>query len=113
MSAVEKLNTSHDPRFPTWAECEYISFTFNGVTESGKTAEYDVNAKEPKDWLGTIAWYGRWRCYAFTPAPSTIFEKTCMRDVADFCEKLTKEHYARARENRNARARKRTGKVRA
>jgi len=42
--------------------------------------------------LGEIAWFGRWRCYAFYPAGSTIFEKDCLRVIADFCEEKTKEH---------------------
>lgn len=42
--------------------------------------------------LGFIRWYGAWRKYAFVPNTETIFEATCLRDIADFCERQTREH---------------------
>jgi hypothetical protein len=47
--------------------------------------------------LGFVEWYSPWRCYAFHPAAETLFEKTCLRDMADFCEKATADHMARVR----------------
>jgi hypothetical protein len=56
-----------------------------------KTFTWSVETKE--EWLiGSITWYGPWRCYAFTPRSETVFEKTCLREIADFCERKTKEH---------------------
>jgi hypothetical protein len=46
----------------------------------------------PSASLGIIKWYGAWRRYCFFPAPSTIFEETCLRDIATFCEAGTKAH---------------------
>jgi hypothetical protein len=39
--------------------------------------------------LGSIQFYPRWRAYAFYPLPQTLFEKDCLRDIADFCERAT------------------------
>lgn len=102
---LKKLNRTHDGRYPARVGANYVIFVFNGVTESGKTAEYSVlsdmkDAVIDADMLGTISWFGRWRTYAFDPWPGTTFEKTCLRDIADFCERLTKEHNARLRANR-------------
>jgi hypothetical protein len=43
-------------------------------------------------WLGTIKWYGAWRCYAFYPQPSTVFEPKCLDWIKHECEQLTKAH---------------------
>ena len=64
-----------------------------------KTKTWEVWTKEkakPRfdggDLLGAIRWFGQWRCYAFFPRDNTIFEKTCLRDIASFCEGQTKAH---------------------
>lgn len=100
--SLRKLNQAPDERYPAKVGANFVIFLFNGVTESGKTAEYNVENDSNGDVLGTITWYGRWRCYVFGPWPSTIYEKTCLRDIADFCERLTKEHNARNRARRAA-----------
>ena len=37
--------------------------------------------------LGMIWWYSPLRCYAFFPKPDTFYEKTWLRDIANFCER--------------------------
>jgi len=37
-----------------------------------------------------VKWISHWRCYGFHPEPGTIFEKDCLRYIADFCERETK-----------------------
>jgi hypothetical protein len=54
-----------------------------------KTSMWDVVTKDAQPFtLGVISWYGPWRCYAFTPTLDgpTVFEKTCLRDLAAFME---------------------------
>ena len=98
---MKKLDKRPDERYPAKAGASYVVFIFNGVTESGKTAEYNVETDTGKnEVLGTIGWFGRWRCYSFDPWPGTTFEKTCLRDIADFCERLTREHNERVRARR-------------
>ena len=42
--------------------------------------------------LGTVQWFGRWRCNGFFPQPNTIYAKKCLRDIADFCDDHTRDH---------------------
>jgi hypothetical protein len=39
--------------------------------------------------LGKIVWYGAWRKYCFFPLGETVFDKACLRDIANFCEQQT------------------------
>lgn len=43
--------------------------------------------------LGLVGWYSPWRKYGFHANPC-IFDETCMREIAEFCEKKTREHKA-------------------
>ena len=72
----------------------YIVFHPDGHT--GKTVIYKVVSDTSV--LGEIRWYGPWRCYAFYPEMETVYEKKCLRDIADFCELLTTEHKAKKNE---------------
>jgi hypothetical protein len=42
--------------------------------------------------LGFVKWFARWYKYAFFPEPEMLFEQTCLREIADFCEHQTKAH---------------------
>ena len=59
--------------------------------ETPKTRLWAVVSLEGGVRLGRIRWYGPWRKYSFYPEAATVFEKTCLRDIADFCEAQTKE----------------------
>jgi len=52
---------------------------------------YVVNRYEDSH-LGRIKWFGRWRKYSFFPKPECVFEEVCLREIADFCERKTREH---------------------
>ena len=78
-------------------DATHIYFDFVTRSKSGKTLEYHVMTNDGTDCLGSVNWFGRWRCYSFNPWPGTVFEKTCLREIADFCERLTKEHRAQQR----------------
>ena len=71
----------------------WITFNDEGPSPSGKTRIWQVYPKEgimlP---LGKISWYALWRKYVFLPYQNTVFEKDCLRDIADFCESKTIEH---------------------
>jgi hypothetical protein len=78
----------------------YIFFEQKGVSSSGRTQIWQVlpygykheGYSHASDPLGLVKWYGPWRTYAFFPTPNTYFEKTCLREIALFCELLTKKH---------------------
>jgi hypothetical protein len=82
----------------TWAKGEYIYFRNLGKTDNRVTNIYEV-LTEYSEILGEIRWFGRWRCYSFFPDTDTLYEQTCLRDIADFCETVTKEHRAAKKKN--------------
>jgi len=68
----------------------YIKFVFFSSTE--KTQVFEVQTKDGSSILGYVKWFGRWRCYSFFPEKGTVYEKHCLRYIADFCETKTFEH---------------------
>ncbi len=47
--------------------------------------------RDPMKAIGLVEWFTRWRCYSFFPVAETIFERRCLRDIADFLEAETKK----------------------
>lgn len=78
------------------SEPRWIRFREDGVLRGQKTNHWTVLSKESGAALGSVSWYGPWRCYAFTPTVDmvTIFEHRCLRDIAAFCESATANHRA-------------------
>lgn len=35
--------------------------------------------------IGIVKWFAQWRQYGFYPESGTVFEKTCLTDIRDFC----------------------------
>jgi len=70
----------------------FIEFEGPEPTASGKTSIWNVRTEGGGMLLGQVKWFGRWRCYAFYPGSGTIFERTCLRDIASFCETETQRH---------------------
>jgi hypothetical protein len=64
------------------------------VSANGR-AGWRVDAKDPAVELGYIEWFSRWRKYIFAPLNETVYEQTCLREIAIFCEAATKEHRQR------------------
>ena len=56
-----------------------------------KTKTWFVINKYEQCSIGWIGWFGRWRTYSFYPDPNTVFEKVCLREIAEFCERKTAE----------------------
>lgn len=73
----------------TTVRARWIKFEDAGASPSGKTRCWLVLTNRG-GWLGDVKWFGRWRRYAFFPAPETVFERTCLRDIANFCDAQTK-----------------------
>lgn len=42
--------------------------------------------------LGYVRWHGPWRGYAMFPEPNTIFNATCLRELASFTDEQTRLH---------------------
>lgn len=59
---------------------------------TGKTKVFQIQSKDGQVVLGQVKWYGPWRKYCFYPEGQTIFEWDCLRDIAEFCEKTSRQH---------------------
>lgn len=70
---------------------DFVTFTFRPelTSKTGKTHFWQV--ANGAIVLGCVKWFARWRKYAFFPAPETVFEQVCLRDIAQFCEDRTRE----------------------
>ena len=49
-----------------------------------------TNAKDG-GYLGRIQWFDRWKMLVFHPSVAAIFSGDCLRPLADFMERKTKE----------------------
>lgn len=87
--------TRHDE----WTAGTWIHFRDMGVPEGMKTRVFQVY-DSTGTLLGAVRWFGRWRCYAFYPHGETVYEPTCLREIAEFCAEETRRH----REAKKARA---------
>ena len=65
---------------------------FSPAPPKAKTRVWWVLSKYEDAQLGWIAWYGRWRKYAFYPKENTLYEEVCLREIAEFCERKTSDH---------------------
>lgn len=65
--------------------------TFRPLTPKPKTKVWAVLSNDGGQ-IGTVAWYGPWRKYCFSPEAGTVFEQVCLRDIAQFCEAETRLH---------------------
>lgn len=68
-------------------ETKWLNIIHKGST--GKTDFWHVETKDGIK-LGHIAWHGSFRQYSFFPMVNTVYEKQCMRDIADFMEEEMK-----------------------
>ena len=51
--------------------------------DTGRTEIHGVFSALHGDRLGTIRWYGAWRQYAFFPERETIWNRDCLRQMAE------------------------------
>ncbi len=66
--------------------------TIAQVPDPKKTTKlFNVISNEGNHLLGHIKWYGPWRQYTFMSQANTVFEKQCLKDIADFLIKLMDE----------------------
>jgi len=72
----------------------YLDYEFVGRTESGKTCIWDVKSRGNSAPLGQVKWYDAWRKYVFYPSPNTLFDYSCLQEIALFCHTNTRSHNA-------------------
>jgi len=64
-----------------------------GLSASGKTrvwgvlsSRWDIHRGTVNTELGAIKWYAPWRRYVFFPDPGTLYDVSCLREIAAFIE---------------------------
>jgi hypothetical protein len=87
-----KLNRKPYRATGTKTPREWIEFVELRVSASGITKIWSVVDRSNGSPLGQISWFGRWRRYSFMPNASTVWEQDCLRCIAEFIEKKTREH---------------------
>lgn len=78
-----------------WTQGDYLLFEDKGYVSPGSvTRKFAVISRHSKALLGYVKWYIQWRQYTFAPL-NAIFDKKCLREVAEFLEMKTAEHRER------------------
>lgn len=72
-----------------WTKGTYIVFRNIGHIGKRKTLTWEVRSGSL---LGHVEWFSRWRKYSFFPMEETVYEQTCLREIAEFCETQTKAY---------------------
>jgi len=74
---------------------KYINFIeMNVIDSKRKTKQFYVKTiKEPSIVLGYILFFPQWRKYTYHTDKqiNTILDANCLREIADFCEKETRD----------------------
>ena len=71
----------------------YLDFVEVGHSPSGKTKLWHVQTKLGASLLMRISWYASWRKYTVdTGGCKTICDSGCLREIADFLDKVNAEH---------------------
>jgi hypothetical protein len=71
-------------------KARWSSFQIEDRRKGAKTDVWHVwSLKDPPAHLGVVKWFSAWRRYAFFPAPETLYEQDCLRDLAEFIEAET------------------------
>lgn len=94
-AGCEKTRRATDTPAAARPASRWIDFIEQPRPASRKTPVFDVVKKREGKAsageegmlhaLGQVRWFGAWRCYAFFPANGTLFEPTCLGDLAAFC----------------------------
>ena len=79
----------NEPAVGSYPRAKYLAF--EPGPDKPKTKTWRVVSDT---FVGIIAWRGPWRQYSFFPEPGSVFEKTCLRDIANFCEYQSSVHRA-------------------
>ena len=68
----------------------YVRFLDVEYAPGGRTLRWQLVTNTPAAaHLGWIQFKAQWRRYAFYPAPGTIYEEDCLKDIASFVERRT------------------------
>lgn len=82
-------------------KCDYKYIKFHKASKQNpKTWIYLVRSKDTQGIkLGVVKWFAQWRQYGFYPEAGTVFEKTCLNDIKNFCIDLNERQKLRSSKN--------------
>ena len=70
----------------------WVTVKLVGRCPRRKTALYEVITNEDQQIIADIKWYGHWRQYALFPRLDTVWEPTCLAEMATCLTQLTTQH---------------------
>jgi len=78
-------------------KCKYRLIKFiRSRKQNPKTWIYLVRTNDIQSaLLGTVKYFARWRQYGFFPEAGTVYEKTCLSDIKEFCIELNERQRLR------------------
>ena len=68
----------------------YMNYKLCELPKGRKTQMWEVSSIMGGCILGYIQWRSGWRKYVFQPAEDTVFDASCLREMADFLEQETR-----------------------
>ena len=74
-------------RYIELADCNWSA---SGKTKIWSVMQIGVEGFRLK--LGEIRWQASWRRYAFFPQVCTVYDESCLRTLADYCQMKTQDH---------------------
>lgn len=77
-----------------WSKSSHLFYVDDGPVKPGaKTRKFNVfNLRHVL--VAHVKWFGAWKKYCFFPLDSMLFDGNCMREIAEYCDLVTKEHKA-------------------
>lgn len=84
-------------------KCTYKFIKFHKATKQNpKTWIYLVRTNDIQgQLLGVVKWFAQWRQYGFYPEAGTVYEKTCLTDIKNFCIDLNQRQKIRSMIEKN------------
>lgn len=76
---------------------EWIKFDLLPQVRKRKTPTWAVVTNDESTTLGYIGFYPKWRKFVYSPNGNTVYEETCLRDIAEFIAARTEEWRASKR----------------
>ena len=67
-----------------------VTWSPSGKTKIWQVIQIGVEGFQLK--LGEIRWQASWRRYAFFPELHTLYDESCLRTLADYCQMKTQDH---------------------
>jgi len=89
--SAQVYQPTKQPKYTEYTS-KWLRFIWHSST--GKTDVWQVRAKDGDILLGVVKWYGPFRAYSFFPEANTVYEKTCVANIAFFLVKLMEERKA-------------------